>query len=142
MQKIDNYSYQCGIMDCFSEMVKAELKKMALAHPTKTKEEREVYLPFAKHICEQYDIKYYLDDDPLVSDLFPAHMNKDTYNIIFYKYDKDIQEYILLKQLKKEAITNNSYEAIRYEIAYRFGKLLSYSDTTINTYISNNDEKE
>ena len=56
MKKIDEYSYQCGIMDCFSEMVKAGLKKIALAHPTKTKEAREVYVPFAKEICEQYHI--------------------------------------------------------------------------------------
>lgn len=142
MKKIDEYSYQCGIMDCFSEMVKAGLKKIALAHPTKTKEEREVYVPFAKEICEQYHISYYLDDEPLVSDLFPSHMNLNTYNIIFYKNDEDIKEYELLKKLKKEAITNNSYETIRYEIAYRFGKLLSYSDDTINTYIKDNNEKE
>lgn len=82
MKEIDIYSYQCGVMDCFAEMVKAGVKKIALAHPWKTIEERETYLPFVKQICQQYQIYYYLDDDPLITDLFPMSMNKDIFNII------------------------------------------------------------
>ncbi|WP_071440956.1 hypothetical protein [Traorella massiliensis] len=142
MKQIDEYSYQCGVMDCFSEMVKAGLKRIALSHPSSTKEIRDQYIPFAENICVKYQIHYYLDDDPLITDLFPASMNQNTYNIIFYKDENDIEEYRTLKKLKVKVIENKEYEKYRYEIAYRFGKLLSYSDETIQNYIQNNDEKE
>lgn len=142
MKQIDEYSYQCGVMDCFSEMVKAGLKRIALSHPSSTKEIRDQYIPFAENICDKYQIHYYLDDDPLITDLFPVSMNQNTYNIIFYKDENDIEEYRTLKKLKVKVIENKEYEKYRYEIAYRFGKLLSYSDETIQNYIQNNDEKE
>lgn len=142
MKQIEEYSYQCGVMDCFSEMVKARLKRIALSHPSSTKEIRDQYIPFAENICDKYQIHYYLDDDPLITDLFPASMNQNTYNIIFYKDENDIEEYRTLKKLKVKVIENKEYEKYRYEIAYRFGKLLSYSDETIQNYIQNNDEKE
>ena len=47
MRQIDDYSYQCGVMDCFNEMVKAGLKRIALAHPSRTKGQRDAYIPFA-----------------------------------------------------------------------------------------------
>ena len=104
MKQIDEYSYQCGVMDCFSEMVKAGLKRIALSHPSSTKEIRDQYIPFAENICDKYQIHYYLDDDPLITDLFPASMNKNTYNIIFYKDENDIEEYRTLKKLKVKFI--------------------------------------
>lgn len=142
MIKIDEFSYNCGVIDCFSEMVKAKLKKIALAHPSPSKSLRDRYIPFVEQITQKYAIRYYLDDDPLLTDLFPLSMNKDTYNIIFYHDEKDIQEYCLLKQIKQEAIRKHEYEHVRRDIAYRFGKLLSYSDETIEDYIQQNQEKE
>ena len=55
-QPIDNYSYQCGVMDCFCEMVASGLKKLAMSHPCDTKAERDSYLPQVKKLCEKYDI--------------------------------------------------------------------------------------
>ena len=54
MKQIEEYSYQCGVMDCFSEMVKAGLKRIALSHPSSTKEIRDQYIPFAENICDKY----------------------------------------------------------------------------------------
>ncbi|WP_294578032.1 hypothetical protein [uncultured Thomasclavelia sp.] len=142
MKEIDIYSYQCGVMDCFAEMVKAGVKKIALAHPWKTIEERETYLPFVKQICQQYQISYYLDDDPLITDLFPMSMNKDTFNIIFYRNKEDILKYQEYKKIKNEAIKNNQYASKRYELAKAYGSLLGYSQETIDEYIKNNHEKE
>ena len=130
--------YQKGVMDTFGEMVKAGIKRIALAHPFDNKEERDSYIPFVRKMCNQYGISYYLDDDPLITDLFEKHLNYGTYNIIFYKNEEDIREYNELKKYKH----TRDYNEIRYEVAYRFGKLLSYSDETINNYIKNNHEKE
>ena len=129
-------------MDCFSEMVKAELKRIALSHPSSTKEIRDQYIPFAENICDKYQIHFYLDDDPLITDLFPYSLNRNTYNIIFYKEKKYIEEYITLKERKKQSILNHQYHQSRIEIAYAFGHLLSYSDSIIEQYIQTNNEKE
>lgn len=142
MIKIDEFSYNCGVMDCFGEMVKARMKKLALAHPSPSRIMRDRYIPFVEQMTQKYGINYYLDDEPLLSDLFPLSMNKDTYNIIFYHDEKDIQEYCLLKQIKKEAIQKQEYEHVRQQIAYRLGKLLCYSDETIENYIQQNKEKK
>ena len=84
MKQIDTYSYQCGVIDCFNEMVKAGMKHIALAHPCQTKEERDHYIPFVNAITNKYQTHYYLDDDPLITDLFPYSLNRNTYNIIFF----------------------------------------------------------
>lgn len=142
MKKIDDYSYQCGVMDCFNEMVRAGLKRVALAHPSPTKALRDQYIPFAEQITQKYGTHYYLDDTPLLTDLFPYSLNKDTYNLIFYKNVEDIEEYKLLKELKTSAIQKGEYQACRMEIASRFGRLLGYGDETIKKYIDCNEEKE
>lgn len=136
----DTYAYNCGVMDTFAEMVKAGMKKMALAHPFKEKKERDAYIPFVEDLCSKYGLGYYLDDEPLITDLFEKHLNYETFNIIFYKEKETIDEYVYLKQYKKENIDH--YDKVRGEIAYRFGKCLSYSDETIQNYIDSNNEKE
>lgn len=139
---MDEYSYRCGVMDCFCEMVKAGVKKIALAHPFKTKQDRDSYLGFVEKITNQYHIRYFLDDDPLITDLFAMSMNLNTYNIIFYRNDEDIKKYQELKEEKRQALKNNKYEQVRNTLAYQFGYLLGYSDKTIAEYIKQNNEKE
>ena len=42
MKSIDSFSYKLGAADCFCEMVRAGVKKIALAHPCDSREEREL----------------------------------------------------------------------------------------------------
>lgn len=142
MQAIDPYSYQCGVMDCFNEMVKAGVKPLALAHPCATKEERDQYIPYVQHLTQRYQTHYFLDDDPLITDLFPMSLNAQTFNIIFYRRKEDIQKYQDLKQRKKQAIQQGIYSKIRYDLACQFGFLLGYQQETITHYIADNQEKE
>ncbi len=46
MKEIDEYSYQCSVIDCFNEMVRAGLKKIALSHPADSAIVRDGLLPF------------------------------------------------------------------------------------------------
>lgn len=39
MHEIDTYSYRCGVMDCFCEMVRAGVKSLALSHPVDSRAE-------------------------------------------------------------------------------------------------------
>ena len=53
MKLIDPYSYQCGIIDCFNEMIRAGLKRIALSHPTASVEERDALIPFSRTVTNR-----------------------------------------------------------------------------------------
>lgn len=143
MKTIDEYSYQCGVIDCFNEMVRAGLKKIALSHPTDSAIQRDDLLPFSREICRKYKTQFYVEDDPLITDLFPVSLNRGKYNIIFYKDAAELQEYLDIKSEKKRLLTKNLYcGKARTEIALRFGRLLSYPDEGILHLIQENRELE
>ena len=109
-QPIDNYSYQCGVMDCFCEMVASGLKKLAMSHPCDTKAERDSYLPQVKKLCEKYGILY---------------------------HPQDVYEtYLELKKRQKELENQcGGTEEERYQLAADFGVLLSYPEEGIRRLI-------
>ena len=64
MRNIDSYSYQCGVIDCFNEMVYAGVKSLALSHPMDSAEERDALLPYARELCQRYGNQLYIEDEP------------------------------------------------------------------------------
>ena len=143
MNPIDTYSYRCGVIDCFNEMIRAGLKRIALSHPVSNREERDELLDFSKKICDEYGNRFYLEDSPLLTDLFPLSMNQGKFNIIFYRDEKDLTEYLQIKADKAELLARGVYIGqAREEIACRYGKLLSYADDGIRRLIESNTEKE
>lgn len=143
MNQIDHFSYKLGAADCFCEMVRAGVKKLALAHPCDTKAERDAFLPEFEKLCGEYGVKMYVEDDPFLSDLFPISMNKGKFNAIFYQEDSVLEEYLSLKAEKRLARETGSYTPEkRRDIAWRYGKLLSYTDEGIERLLAGNQEKE
>lgn len=140
---LDSFSYQCGVIDAFNEVVKAGVKRIALSHPCDTREQAQALLPFSEEICRKYGNHFYFDDSPLLTDLFPISMNKGKFNIIYYRDEKDIQLYLELKRRKQQLLTQGAYcGSARRQIAVEYGHLLSYSDEAIDRYLSQNEEKE
>ena len=135
------YDYHCGVIDAFNEMIASGVKRLALSHPFESKEERQQMLPFVEQICAEYHTMYYLEDRLLKSDLFPASAHEGKYMILFYQDEKTLQDYLLLKQVKAEAIRRREYASVRMAIAYRFGELLSYPQKQIERLIAENKEK-
>ena len=45
--ELDRFSYLCGAMDAFAELVHAGVKQLALSHPCASLAERDALLPFA-----------------------------------------------------------------------------------------------
>lgn len=142
MKKLDGYSYQCGVIDAFNEVVRAGVKRIALSHPADSREEAMELIPFSQQICQQYGNHFYLEESPLLTDLFPISLNKGKYNIIYYRQE-DIRQYLALKKRKQQLLEQQAYQGeARRQIAVEYGKLLSYSPETIERYLAQNEEKE
>lgn len=143
MRSIDHFSYELGAADCFCEMVRAGVKGLALAHPCPTREERDEYLPYFQELCQKYGVKLYVEDVPLLTDLFPLSMNQGKYNALFYQEDSAIQEYLALKAEKQAAVEAGAYTPEkRRDIAWRYGRLLSYTEEGVQRLLESNTEKE
>ena len=78
------------------------------------------------------DLRYYSEDDPFLTDLFPEEMCRDTFYFIFYLDDHTLDRYLELKREKTALLEKGEYDvAHRREIAFAYGKMLSYSDEGI-----------
>lgn len=142
MKTIDHFSYELGAADCFCEMVRAGVKRLALAHPCDSPQERDQYLPYFEELCRKYGVKLYVEDEAFLTDLFPLSLNQGKYNALFYQEGSALQEYLALKGEKKAALAQGAYGQARRDIAWRFGKLLSYTDEGIQRLLESNTEKE
>lgn len=103
MQNIDPYSYQCGVIDCFNEMVRSGVKALALSHPMDSAAERDALIPFARSCCHQYGNQLYIEDTPLLTDLFPLSLNQGKFNILFYRAGHILDQYLRLKERKAQS---------------------------------------
>ena len=138
---MNTYDYNCGVIDAFNEVVRAGVKDLALSHPS-SKDIIEKLLPFTQMITAKYGTQYEVEENLLITDLFPFSANKGKTVILFWKKNEVIEKYHCLKEKKQKAIHEGNYEEVRYEIAYEFGRLLSYSQESIEKFIAENPEKE
>lgn len=126
-RSIDVWSYELGVMDCFCEMVASGLKKLAMSHPCRTREERDSYQEEVKRLCEKYAISFFSEDEPFLTPLFPEDLNKGTYHYLFFRTQDVLDEYRTLKEEQKALKESGAYTPCKgMEIARRFGSLLSY----------------
>ena len=143
MRKIDLYSFNCGIIDCFNEIVGAGVKRLAFGAPAPSVEACGIYLDFVKMACQKYGTSYYLESDSLVSDLFPKEKNAGCAHYIFYHSDRALQEYLEIRAQKAALIAAHAYRGdARRAFTYRFGRLLSYTDEDIARKVEQNTSKE
>lgn len=140
--KIDKLSYHLGAADCFCEMVRGGVKSIALSHPCDTEEERNSFLPEFDRLCKKYGVRYYAEDEALLTDLFSLSLNQGKFNVICYQDESALQEYLDLKAEKEKAISTGTYAECRENIAHQYGKLLSYTDEGIQRLLDANTEKE
>ena len=140
--QIDEYSYHLGAADCFCEMVRAGVKRIALSHPCDSRGQRDAFLPDFDRLCAAYGVRYYVEDDPFLTDLFPVSMNRGKFNVIFYQEAEALGDYLALKAEKRRAVEAGEYAACREDIARRYGRLLSYTEDGIARLLAANRERE
>ena len=121
----DRFSYYAGVTSAFAEVVGAGVKQLALSHPY-SKVELEMMREPSVQIAAEYGVVTMVEDDLLVTPLFPADVAKDRYVIFFAQSQAVLDRYAALKSgdLPPEAL------------AWAFGRLLSYDDASIEQLIA------
>ena len=147
---LDSFSYQCGVIDAFNEVVKAGVKRIALSHPTDTLAECQALIPFSEQICRQYGNHFYVEQElmPVIQRIHGTTRHKgkvpggSALRITGGQHQMvTVQESPL--EEKKRLLEQGAYQGeARKRIAVEYGRLLSYSDEAIERYIRQNDEKE
>lgn len=129
------YSYYAGSAFTAAEFVGSGSKKLALSAPYTTKQLEHVIEP-TRMAAEQYGVPMYVEDDLLITSLFdPAIAEGKT--VIMMAYTEDVlEDYHALKELRKTALAEGRLDESDEEIAWKFGRLLSYSDETIERLLS------
>jgi hypothetical protein len=121
----------------FAEVVGAGCKKLALSSPY-SREMAAKMVPITEYAANEYNVKLMVETDLLVSKLFPRDIAKNK-TVILIAHDQSVlDEYLMLKQLKKDSNKKGNPNVLEMEIAQRFGSLLSYDEKTINRLLSKN----
>lgn len=143
MKEIDRYSFHCGMIDCFNEMVSAGIKRLAFSEPLNSAEECRSYQPFVEETCRKYETRFYFEQDSLVTDLFPKELNAGRAHYVFYREGGALREYLAIRAEKEALIAAGAYHGERRRVlAYRFGRLLSYTDEAIARKLIENKSRE
>ncbi|MFC2166409.1 hypothetical protein ACFLQZ_00410 [Acidobacteriota bacterium] len=137
-EMIENFnlnSYYAGATFAASEFVSAGCKKLALS-AAYTDEEFAVMMEPTKLATTQYNLPFYVEKDFLTTPLFSSDLTKNKTVIFIAQNQKVLDDYFALKKLKQQAIDEGRLQEVEIEIAWEFGKLLSYSDEYITQLIS------
>lgn len=115
MYKIDEISFQLGMVCAFCEMVQQGVKRLALSPPVE-QENIEIIFAEAAGIAESFGVFCYRDDEFLATDLADRAALLGKTVILFYKDERVLKEYIALK----------SQNPAQTEATQRLCELLSY----------------
>jgi len=137
-KQIDQYSFRLGSAAAFAEMVRFGNKKLALSSAVSPEEMEELASDLEKVVSEQGTLVS-LETDLIVTDLFPADIAAGKHVMLIYKHETTRDEYLKLKKDKEALLRSGGYSGeARKDIARRFGRLLSYPESTVEEKIRSN----
>lgn len=137
MRTIDPYSYHCGVMDSFCEIVGAGVKPMALSHVFASPEERAEYRDYAEKMAAQYGILLQEEDHLPVTPLFPAEACEGAYVFLFIGSREILERYTALRDRIAQLRSTGRYDVpAQLEAARQFGQLLGYQPGAVERMIS------
>ena len=131
------YSYYAGITMAFAEVVAAGCKQLALSYPYSA-EEAEAMMRASEYAAAEYGVVLMVEPDLLVTRLFPSDVARDKTVILIARDQSIIDDYMMLKKLKKYSTEEGNPDDLETEIAQRLGALLSYDLEKINKLIAEN----
>jgi hypothetical protein len=128
---LDRRSYNLGAIAAMSEMFDYGVRQLALSAAVVPAEMDEL-IEEAIRIAETHDVEIYRETDFLVTDLFSSGLTEGKHVLLICR-ESTFHEYEALKVHKKRLEGLGEYRGeARTEIARRFGRLLSYPETTID----------
>jgi len=131
MPKIDQRSYNLGVMGGFAEVVKLGVKQLALSE-VMSPEEMDDIMDDALVVAKRNGVEMWRETDFLVTDLYPADVAEGKHVLLIYKSDT-LDRYLAIKADKAALVAAGEYDGkAREEIARRFGRLLSYPESVID----------
>ena len=120
-----------GEIKAWCEAAKNDAKEMSLSAPFK-EGEYELILPYMREYAERNSVNYYLEKELLKTDLFQGIDLKGIWVFIIYKKQEILLSYLSLKKEKHQLLEDGQYKGKqRRVIAWKMGRLLGYSDSSI-----------
>jgi len=134
--RIDQHSFQLGMINCFVEMVACGVKRLAVSPPLRP-EDYEAVQHSSDIIAHAFGVKSYLEESLIVTDLQSEDFTKGKYSVLYYKDDYVLKSYLNLKKKKSELVREGKYDTkARKQISREFMRLLSYPETVIEEKLS------
>jgi hypothetical protein len=128
-------SYYAGSISTATEFVSYGCKKLALS-AVLSDEEVAILLPHAENKAAEYGIPFYVEKDLLVTPLFSPTIAQGK-TVILFAYDQGVlDEYFAIKASREKAIAEGRLADVEEGLGWRFGRLLSYTDETIERLMS------
>jgi len=128
---LDPSSYHLGMIYAFAEVVASGCKRLALS-PAMTEKQLKAIIDQVRLIAREYDLVLDVDDDFLTTKLFNPEYTHGKHVIHMAAEQATIDEYKALKEFKRGHIEAGTLtEDVEREIAWKLGRLLSYSDEAI-----------
>ncbi len=137
ISSFDFHSYHAGITMAFAEVVGAGCKQLAFSSPY-SREMAEEMMDASDYAAEEYGVVLMVESDLIVTRLFPADAAENKTVILIARDQSVLDEYMMLKKLKKYSNEEDNPDNLEVEIAQRLGALLSYSKDKINRLIAEN----
>ena len=137
IEGFDLVSYHAGVNMAFAEVVGAGCKRLALSSPYDPELVEKMMEP-TRVAAETYGVELKVETDLLVSKLFPEDIAEGKTVLMIAQSLEALEEYMRLKDVKRESAARGHPEDMGLDIARAFGRLLSYSEEKIEVLIEKN----
>lgn len=134
--KIDEFSFQLGMINCFVEMIACGVKKMAISPPLSPAHYEQI-APYSDEIVAGFGIKSYLEKSLMITMLQSSEFTTHKYSILYYKDEEYLDTYLKLKERQAKLIELHQYDNdAQKEISIAFMQLLSYPSDVIESKLT------
>ena len=134
--RVDGFSFQLGMINCFVEMVACGVKRMAISPPL-TPDEYARIQTSSDLIVKEFGMQSLLEKSLLVTDLQTEDFTRGKWAVLYYKDDATLDAYHRLKSKKQHLEETEQYDTqARKEVSRDFMRLLSYPDDVIESKLS------
>lgn len=123
-------SYHAGVNAAFAEVVAAGCKRLALSSPYDVGLAELMRGP-TRASAEEYGVRLMEETRLLTTMLFPRDIALGKTVFLIARDEGVLREYRELKELRRRCDDAGNPEEMELDLAWRFGRLLSYSDDRI-----------